>query len=97
MDSAELPCLSNGHTIRFALRQDDDRVRHVLVCAGFLKGVSMKRINFLVGVTLALSVVLCLLGSRMLSAQDNLKGGTVIKRTELKGAQIGRASCRERG
>ena len=46
----------------------------------------MKRINFLVGVTLAVSVVLCLLGSRMLSAQDNLKSGTVVQRTELKGA-----------
>jgi hypothetical protein len=47
---------------------------------------SMKRINFLVGVTLAVGVVLCLLGSRMLSAQDSLKSGTVLQRTELKGA-----------
>jgi hypothetical protein len=31
-------------------------------------------------------MVLCVLGSRMLSAQDNLKGGTVLQRTELKGA-----------
>ena len=46
----------------------------------------MKRINFLVGVTLAVGVVLGLLGSRMLSAQDGLKSGTVLKRTELKGA-----------
>src|ERR1700681_2085860 len=46
----------------------------------------MKRINFLVGVALAMVVVLCALGSRMLSAQDNLKGGTVLQRTELKGA-----------
>src|SRR6202040_2450055 len=46
----------------------------------------MKRINFLVGVALAMVVVLCVLGSRMLSAQDNLKGGTVLQRTELKGA-----------
>jgi len=46
----------------------------------------MKRINFLVGVTLAAGVVLGLLGSRMLSAQDNLKSGTVLQRTELKSA-----------
>ncbi len=46
----------------------------------------MKRINFLVGVALAVVVVLCGLGSRMLSAQDNLKGGKVLQRTELKGA-----------
>jgi len=46
----------------------------------------MKHINFLVGATLAMGVVLSLLGSRMLSAQDNLKGGTVLQRTELKAA-----------
>src|ERR1700723_2908187 len=46
----------------------------------------MKRINFLVGVALAVVMVLCVLGSRMLSAQDNLKGGVVLQRTELKGA-----------
>ena len=46
----------------------------------------MKRIHFLVRVTLAVCVVLCVLGSRMLSAQDNLKNGTVVERTELKGA-----------
>ena len=51
-----------------------------------LKGASMKRINFLVGVALAVVVVLFVLGSRMSSAQDNLKGGTVLQRTELKGA-----------
>lgn len=50
------------------------------------KGASMKRINFWVGVTLAVGVILGLLGSRMLSAQDNLKGGTVVQRTELKAA-----------
>ena len=60
--------------------------RHVLVCVGFLKGASMKRINVLVGITLAVSVMLCLAGSRLLRAQDNLKGGTVLQRTELKGA-----------
>jgi hypothetical protein len=36
----------------------------------------MKRIHFLVGVTLAVGVVLCMLSSGMLSAQDNLKNGT---------------------
>ncbi len=46
----------------------------------------MKRINLLLGFTLAVGVVLCLLGSPTLSAQDNLTGGTVLQRTELKGA-----------
>src|ERR1019366_5784818 len=51
-----------------------------------MKGASMKRIDFLVGVTLALGVALGSLGSRMLNAQDNLKGGTVLQRTALKAA-----------
>jgi quercetin dioxygenase-like cupin family protein len=46
----------------------------------------VKRINFLIGATLALVIALGLLSTRMLSAQDNLKGGTVLQRTELKGA-----------
>ena len=46
----------------------------------------MKRINFLVGVALALVLVLGLLGTRRLSAQDNLKGGTVLQRTGLNAA-----------
>ena len=46
----------------------------------------MKRIHLLVGVMLALGVVLGLGGSQMLSAQDGLKSGTVLQRTELKGA-----------
>ena len=46
----------------------------------------MKRINFWVGVALALGVMLGVVGSRMLSAQDNLKSGKVLQRTELKGA-----------
>jgi quercetin dioxygenase-like cupin family protein len=50
------------------------------------KGASMKRINFLIGVALAVGVTLGLLGSRIVSAQDNLKGGTILNRTELKGA-----------
>jgi quercetin dioxygenase-like cupin family protein len=51
-----------------------------------LKGASMKRINFRVGAALVVGVVLGVSGSRMLSAQDNLKGGTVLQRTDLKGA-----------
>jgi len=42
----------------------------------------MKRVNFLVGVTLAVG----LLGSQMLSGQDHLKAGKVLQRTELKSA-----------
>ena len=45
----------------------------------------MKRINFLVGATLEVGVVLGLQATRMLSAQDNSKGDTVLKRKELKG------------
>lgn len=46
----------------------------------------MKRVNFLLGVALAVGVVLGLLGSRISTAQDNLKSGKVLQRTELKGA-----------
>lgn len=46
----------------------------------------MKRSNFLVGVALPLGLMLGLLGNRMVSAQDNLKGGTILQRTELKAA-----------
>lgn len=46
----------------------------------------MKRVNVWVGVALAVGIVLGMLGSRMSSAQDNLKGGKVLQRTELKGA-----------
>lgn len=46
----------------------------------------MKRINFWVGVALAVGVMLGVWGSRTLSAQDNLKAGKVLQRTELKGA-----------
>ena len=46
----------------------------------------MKRVNFLFGVVLAVGVALGLLGSRISTAQDNLKGGKVLQRTELKGA-----------
>lgn len=46
----------------------------------------MKRVHALVGVALAVGMGLGMLGSRMSSAQDNLKGGKVLQRTELKGA-----------
>jgi quercetin dioxygenase-like cupin family protein len=46
----------------------------------------MKHIKVSVGFTLAVGMVLCLLGSRMLSAQENLKRGTVLQRTQLKAA-----------
>jgi quercetin dioxygenase-like cupin family protein len=51
-----------------------------------LKGALMKRINIRVGAALVVGVVLGVSGSRMLSAQENLKGGTVLQRTDLKGA-----------
>src|ERR1700693_818750 len=55
-----------------------------------LKGASMKmkRINLLIGLTLIVGVMLSLLGSRISNAQekDNLKGGKILQRTELKGA-----------
>jgi quercetin dioxygenase-like cupin family protein len=47
----------------------------------------MKRIHVLFGVVLAVGVVLGVLGSQMLSAQDALKMGTVLQRTELVGAK----------
>ena len=47
----------------------------------------MKRIHFLFVIVLAVAAVLGLLGSRMLSAQEGLKSGTVLQRTELSGAK----------
>jgi quercetin dioxygenase-like cupin family protein len=48
----------------------------------------MKRTNLLIGFTLVVGVTLGVLGSRMSSAQDkdNLKGGKILQRIELKGA-----------
>jgi len=46
----------------------------------------MRHNNFLLGVGLSLVVVLGLVGSHRLNAQENLKGGTILQRTELKGA-----------
>ena len=47
----------------------------------------MKRIYFLLGITLAVGVALGLLGSRLLSAQEPLKSGTVLQRTDVAGAK----------
>lgn len=47
----------------------------------------MKRIQFRVVAVLALSVTLGVLGGRMLSAQDPLKMGKVLQRTELTNAK----------
>ena len=46
----------------------------------------MKRITFLVAITLAMGVALGLVGSPMLGAQDDLKGGKELQRTTLKAA-----------
>ena len=47
----------------------------------------MKRIYWLFGITLAVGAALGLLGSRILSAQEPLKSGTILQRTELKSAK----------
>jgi quercetin dioxygenase-like cupin family protein len=47
----------------------------------------MKRIYLLLGIALAVGAVLGLFGSRMLSAQEPLKSGTVLQRTELTSAK----------
>ncbi|MGA3195941.1 MAG: cupin domain-containing protein [Terriglobales bacterium] len=44
----------------------------------------MKRIRLLVGIMLALGLGLGLVGRPMLSAQEGLKSGRVVKRTDLK-------------
>lgn len=46
----------------------------------------MKRIAGLLGITLALAVVLTPVASRRLRAQENLRAGKVLQRTELKAA-----------
>jgi quercetin dioxygenase-like cupin family protein len=51
--------------------------------------MKIKRIKCLIELTLVVGVMLCLLGSRMSSAQDdkdNLKSGKILQRIELKGA-----------
>jgi len=47
----------------------------------------MKRIFLLLGITFAVGAVLGLLGSRMVSAQEPLKSGTVLQRTEVASAK----------
>lgn len=50
--------------------------------------MKIKRIDFLIVGTLAVGVMLGLAGGRVSNAQDkdNLKGGKILQRTELKGA-----------
>jgi quercetin dioxygenase-like cupin family protein len=50
------------------------------------KGGAMKRIYFLLVITLTVGVALGVLGSR-LSAQEALKGGTVLQRIDVVGAK----------
>ena len=47
----------------------------------------MKRFHLVFGTVLAVGVALGVLGSRTLSAQDPLKSGTVLQRTELTSAK----------
>ena len=47
----------------------------------------MKRIHLLLVVVLAVGVALGVFGSRMLSAQNPLKTGTVLQRTDLAGVK----------
>lgn len=47
----------------------------------------MKRIQFLVGAVLALSVTLGVVSGRMSSVQDPLKAGKILQRTELVNAK----------
>ncbi len=46
----------------------------------------MKRIHWLVGMTLVAGLVIAFAGVRGLVAQENLKSGTELERTELKAA-----------
>ena len=47
----------------------------------------MKRIQVLVGVLLVVGIAVGVLGSRMLSAQEQLRKGTILQRAELTGAK----------
>lgn len=47
----------------------------------------MKRIHLSVGVVLAIAVLLSVLGGRMVTAQDALKSGKILQRTELASAK----------
>lgn len=47
----------------------------------------MKRIQLLVAVVLALGVTLTVFGGPMLSAQESLKSGTILQRTDLTSAK----------
>jgi quercetin dioxygenase-like cupin family protein len=52
-----------------------------------VKGDSMKLIQRLVGVVLAIGVTLIVFGGPMLNAQDPLKSGKILQRTELTSAK----------
>lgn len=47
----------------------------------------MKRIRLWLGVAFAVGIAIGVLGNRVLSAQDPLKSGTILQRTELVGAK----------
>jgi len=47
----------------------------------------MKRLYFLLAIALAVGAVLGVLGSRGLSAQEGLKSGTILQRTDLASAK----------
>jgi quercetin dioxygenase-like cupin family protein len=47
----------------------------------------MKRMHLLLGIVLAVGFALGMFGSRMLSAQDPLKSGTLLQRTAIAGAK----------
>ena len=47
----------------------------------------MKRIEMLVSVALMVGIVVGVLGSRMLSAQEQLRRGTILQRMELTGVK----------
>ena len=51
------------------------------------KGDSMKRMQLLVRGVLALSVTLVVFGGRIVSAQEPLKSGKILQRTELTNAK----------
>jgi quercetin dioxygenase-like cupin family protein len=53
----------------------------------FLKEDSMRHIYRMFGVVLVVAIAICVVGSWTASAQDPLKMGTILQRTELVGAK----------
>jgi len=47
----------------------------------------MKRVYFLLAIALAVGTVVGVLGSRLLSAQEGLKSGTILQRTDIASAK----------